>query len=418
MLRGGRASANVGLLNIETSKRGAIQTLFDKIQSGYAGALNELTGDTVRPYLTGVSQDQIRQVMDGLKQWNDSSIGDRVAGIARQAGALGMDASALGLGKDEANGPAVNAAVEQGRQAQVERMRLYFQPIGAGNGVLQLGAQRPGANPASLPPGAQPTNQIPNAQPLLTPVQQAGQTAPARSVVPQQAPAPPQPPGGAGNQSPTKSDKRRPLAPQPVTVAGQQVNVGAAARRVACVPVNSVQQHRERVNQRTLGRRQLHSLLRSASGGANLRIYPERKASYVGCKTSHLAPPARAVDATPEQQTAALEKLTTTNATALQTVGLPVSDTTLYMAHNVGADGAVSLLSTSPTADARTVIGEQAAKNNPLFFRGRPTVATVLQRYADAVGGGAAGPAPNLTPMQREALARRGVDTSAPGPTL
>jgi hypothetical protein len=361
MLRGGRASANVGLLNIETSKRGVIQGLFDKIQSGYAGALNTLTGEEARPYLTGLSQQQIREVMDGLKQWNDSSIGDRATGIARRAGALGLDASALGLGQDEANG-VINSAIEQGRQAQVERMRPYFQPIGAGNGVLQLGAQRPGAGAISLPPGSQTANQLPNAQPLLTPVQQARQNGnavpPAQPVPPSNPSTAPQAPGGTGQPS------------QPVTIAGQQVNVslppGASPAYVASL------QRIETGNERNPWTATTAS---TSAGGAFQAV----KGTWDRFKPP--GAPAQAKDATPQQQADFLSRLTTSNANTLQTAGVPINDTNLYVAHNLGAAGAASLLKANPNADARTVVGEQAARDNPTFFKGRPTVATVLGRY-------------------------------------
>lgn len=97
--------------------------------------------------------------------------------------------------------------------------------------------------------------------------------------------------------------------------------------------------------------------------------------------------PAHAKDATPEQQTAAFEKFTAANAANLKASGLPVNDTNLYIAHNLGAGGASSLLRAAPNADARTVVGEAAAKNNPLFFRGKPTVATALARYNAHMNG-------------------------------
>jgi hypothetical protein len=98
--------------------------------------------------------------------------------------------------------------------------------------------------------------------------------------------------------------------------------------------------------------------------------------------------PARAGDATPIQQAQALATLTAKNSQALTTAGVPVNDTNLYVAHNLGADGAASLLKADPNADARTVVGETAAKNNPTFFKGRPTVAVALQRYDAAMKGG------------------------------
>jgi hypothetical protein len=95
--------------------------------------------------------------------------------------------------------------------------------------------------------------------------------------------------------------------------------------------------------------------------------------------------PDSADKATPEQQAAAFAKLTASNAASLGAMKLPVNDTTLYVAHNIGAGGAQKLLTAPPDADARSIVGEDAARNNPAFFRGRPTVATVLARYHDKV---------------------------------
>ena len=74
-----------------------------------------------------------------------------------------------GSARTESSG-AIGGAIEEGRQAQIARMRPNFQAIGGGDGVLQLGAQRPGASAIGMPPGAQPYNQLPGATPLLTPV--------------------------------------------------------------------------------------------------------------------------------------------------------------------------------------------------------------------------------------------------------
>jgi hypothetical protein len=385
MLRGGTGGANVGLLRIEGIKRGAMQSLFDTITSNYAGTLDTLSGEQVRPYLTGLTQSQIRDVMDVLKGYNDSSIGDRTAQIAHRAGALGLNASALGLGQEEANGP-IGAAIEEGRQAQIERMRPYFQPIGSGNGVLQLGAQRPGAGPISLPPGSQPANQLPGAQPLLTPVQQAGQNNGANGApLRQRQPAPPNSaPGGAGQ--PTQLARTQAavlglpqnggaaLTPQPITVAGQQVNValppGASPAYVASL------QRIETGNERSPWTATTKS---TSAGGAFQAV----KGTWDQFKPA--GAPEQAKDATPQQQADFLSRLTTANAASLQSAGIPVNDTSLYVAHNLGADGAAALLRADPNVDARTVVGGTAAKNNSRFFKGRPTVATVLQRYADAM---------------------------------
>jgi hypothetical protein len=397
MLRGGTGGANVGLLRIEGIKRGAMQSLFDTITSNYAGTLNTLSADQVRPYLTQLTQTQVRDVMDVLKGYNDSSISDRTAGIARRAGALGLDTSALGLGQDEASGPIADA-IEEGRKAQVERMRPYFQPIGAGNGVLQLGAQRPGAGAISLPPGSQTANQLPNAQPLLTPVQQAGTNPGAGPPVSPSAPPAPQPPNsnGAGTLPPNAPAPQNPTAPnggqppQPLTIAGQQVNVslppGASSAYVASL------QRIETGNERSPWTATTKS---TSAGGAFQAV----KGTWDQFKPA--GAPEQAKDATPQQQADFLSRLTTANAASLQTAGVPVNDTSLYVAHNLGAAGAAALLRANPNADARTVVGETAAKNNSRFFKGRPTVATVLQRYADATGGTV--PQPSAAPGQQPA---------------
>jgi len=100
--------------------------------------------------------------------------------------------------------------------------------------------------------------------------------------------------------------------------------------------------------------------------------------------------PARAADATPQQQTEAAATRATKNAAALTRAGVPVNDTNLYIAHNLGEGAGPKLLNADPNADAREIVGEAAARNNPLFFRGRPTVATVLQRYDAEMNKGAA----------------------------
>jgi len=409
MLRGGTGGATAGLLNIESDKRGAVQSVFDKIQTAYAGAMNTLTGEQVRPYLTQLTEQQQRQVLDGLKGYTGSSITDRSLAVARRAGALGFGPDALGLGKDEA-GDSVNAAIEEGRQAQIARMRPNFQAIGGGDGVLQLGAQRPGASAIGMPPGSQPYNQLPGAQPLLTPVQQAGQGGGAPQPGGDASPAPPSSPPSVGGGAGTPPS----AAPQPVTVAGQQVNValppGASPAYVASL--QRIESGNER-NPWTSG------TPNSSASGAFQAI----KGTWDQYKPP--GAPARAADATPQQQADFLSNFTARNATALATAGLPVNDTSLYVAHNLGAAGGAKLMQADPNADARSIVGEAAARNNPMFFKGKPTVATVLQRYADAVGAGAPQPAAPaspaetayLTPKQRESLARRGIDTSAPGPT-
>lgn len=382
MLRGGSGGANVGLLKIELAKRGWAQGAIDGFVSNYAGAINTMFKDADKPYLSQQTQKQIRDVMDVLKTYNDTSIADRAGSIAQRAGALGLDSAALGLGKKEAG--ALDAALEEGRRAQIARMMPNHQAIGGGDGVLQLGAQRPGVGAVQPPQGAGPAaTQLPGAQPLQTPVQQATQPQPGSpspgggpsagtSTTPGPAPAP-----AGGSPSPT--------APQPVAVAGQQV-AWPAVPGTSPAYVSKLQAV-ETPNQKnpwtaTTGRGPDGKMLSSAGGAFQ----------FIDSTWNANKPPGapdKAKDATPEQQATALANLTAKNAATLTQLKLPVNDTTLYMAHNVGAGGAASLLSADPGADARTVVGEAAARNNPTFFRGRPTVATVLQRYTEKMGDGA-----------------------------
>jgi hypothetical protein len=408
MLRGGRGGANPSLLNIESGKRAVVQTVLDKLKSNYAGGINTLTGEQIKPYLTNLTQQQIRDVMDGLKQYNDANIPDRMTSLAKRAGALGFDASALGLGNDESNG-VIGSAIEEGRQAQIARMRPNFQAIGGGDGVLQLGAQRPGSGATGLPPGTQTTTQLPGAQPLMTPVQQS------QNPTIQQPPTQGAQPSNSG-PAPGGQPAPPPLSPQPsgagapVVIAGQQINapqLPSGASPAYLQVAQRIESGGEK-NPWTAGAKG------TSAGGA----YQFIKTTWDANKPP--GAPARAADATPQQQTQAFEAFTAKNAVTLQGGNVPVNDTTLYMAHNLGAGGAVALLHTDQNADARTAVGETVARNNPLFFRGRPTVATVLQRYQDEVakGGGSQNAQPPLTPMQREAAARRnGTASAAAGPT-
>src|SRR5262249_2047965 len=89
--------------------------------------------------------------------------------------------------------------------------------------------------------------------------------------------------------------------------------------------------------------------------------------------------------ATPQQQAETAATYAAKNAASLRLNNIPVNDTTVYITHMLGGSGGLSLLKADPHADARSVVGEDAARNNPRFFKGRPTVATVLQRYQEAM---------------------------------
>lgn len=56
-----------------------------------------------------MTQQQVRDVLDGIQAYNDEHIEDRTANIARRAGALGLDSTAFGFGKDESEGAIARA---------------------------------------------------------------------------------------------------------------------------------------------------------------------------------------------------------------------------------------------------------------------------------------------------------------------
>jgi hypothetical protein len=379
MLRGGSGGANIGLLKIETSKRGFIQGLVDKISTEKGAVINELKGKDVNPYLSKLTQSQVRDVMDALKQYNDISIGDRASKVAERAGALGLDAAAVGYGDKETAGT-INDAIERGRQAQVARMLPTHQAIGGGDGVFQIGAQRPGAGDVAIPPGTSPANQLPGATPLQTPVQQAT----VQPGLPPGAPTAPPPAAQAPSSATVAPPAATPgpagggPAPAPITIAGQPVNVptppGVSPGFVPALQRIETGKSKDPWTAEA-GKGPDGKPLSSASGAFQMidKTWNDNKPAD--------ATATRAKDATPAQQSQAFATLIGKNAATLQSNGLPVNDTSLYVAHNLGATGASTLMKADPNADARTVIGETAAKNNPLFFRGKPTVATVLQRY-------------------------------------
>lgn len=375
MLRGGQGGANIGLLKIETNKRGYVQGLMDTIKTNFAGAVNTLSEKEIRPYLTNLTQKQQRDVLDVLHAYNSKDVGDRLEPLAERAGALGMDRTAFGLSKGEFAGP-LDEALERGRQAQIDRMMPNHQSIGGGDGVLQLAAQRPGANAIQPPAGSSgATTVLPGAQPLQTPVQQANGAAPGPGLSPAAAPGAqvqPVPPGP--QPSPATGPGGGP--PQPQTIAGQTVTAppipGASPSYLA--RVQQIETRGEK-DPWTAGND------KSSAKGAF---------QFINSTWAASKPPGAPDDprkATPAQQTEAAATLAARSASSLQKNGLEVNDRNLYIAHNLGDGGAKTLLTANPDADARTVVGEAAARNNPLFFRGKPTVATALARYQAEMNG-------------------------------
>jgi hypothetical protein len=350
MLRGGAGGANVGLLKIETSKRGFLQGLVDKVNTEKAAVINELKGKDVQPYLSHLTGTEIRDVLDAIKQYNDTSIGNRLGPIAKRAGALGLDETALGFGPGEASG--VKDQLEAGRQDTIARFKDRSRPTAGGDGAIYL--DTPPSLLVHKPDATQP-GPVP---PPVQPQQSAPLSAPGVGVG--GGPSPAGPSGSPGGGQP----------PAPITIAGQSITPnlppGVSPSYVPAMQRIESGNEKNPWTATTPG---------SSASGAFQMVDKTWNANKPD------GAPARAKDATPEQQVAANDKLMATNAAALQRNGLPVNDVNMYVAHNLGEGAGPKLLTASPGADARSIVGEEAAKNNSTFFKGRPTVATVLGRY-------------------------------------
>jgi hypothetical protein len=350
-----------------------LSQMFSKQQGGFEGFLNTATNEIAayKNWVDGGRKGDAPRISDETKRGvqfianenykfaSDQAAG-RLSGAMRYAGQIGRPLEDIPL--DGALKNSVAQYHEDGRVDAINGWRSYPSVVRGNQRIFfPQGSNVNGANPPRPP-----------LQSGLTPVQQAGQSP---GVNPPQQPAPPYntPGGGAGQSS---AGPQGP-APQPVTVAGQQVNVslppGASPAYVASL------QRIETGNEQSPWTATTAST--SASGGFQFIDGSRTGKPATWEENKPPGAPARAADATPQQQADALSNLTQKNASALQTAGVPVNDTSLYVAHNLGAAGGAALLKANPNADARTVVGEAAAKNNPLFFKGRPNVATVIGRY-------------------------------------
>jgi hypothetical protein len=357
--------------------------LIDKISTEKSAAINELKGADVQPYLSKLTQGQLRDVMDTIKQYNDTSISNRTTQLARQAGELGLDASALGLGKGEVKG--VEDAIEEGRQSTIARFTQRARATGGGDGGIFL--DNPPPVLVTDPP--HPPGSVPPVPPPVTAAQPATQTPFPWA-------------GGGPNGSQAGAPPAQPTAPSPggpVTIAGQAISAppieGASPNFLPAT------QRIESGNERTPW--QAGNGTTSAKGAFQI----------IGQTWRDNRPPGAPNDpssATPQQQTEAAANYANKNAAALKAANIPVNDTNLYIAHNLGTAGGPKLLRADPNADARSVVGEDAARNNPLFFRGRPTVATALARYQNemAQGGATGGNIADVARHSANAMLRRG----------
>ena len=366
---GSKAAGTVGLTKMLEAKYGTLDVARNRLNTELSAFQSWVSkGGDANPRLSRPSIEGIKAVAQFKHDEALKEAQDRISQPLETAGRYGMKPENIGIDKELLNSPLASTYSNALRDAKNTIDSYPMVTIGDRRVMLPTGSNVPGAKVLPLDHSGQsgqtpdvtskPTSPAPS-QPSATggagqppnPQQQG----PAAVGQPPAAPPSPQQPSGGGT---------------PFTVAGQQVAM-ALPPGASPTYVNSLQRI-ETGNSR-------NPWTAGAPGTSAGGAYQFVKSTWDANKPP--GAPDRAADATPAQQTAALEKLTATNASALQTAGLPVNDTNLYVAHNLGPTGGAALLKANPNADARTVVGETAARNNPTFFKGRPTVATVLGRY-------------------------------------
>ena len=360
---GGKGSATPGTIQMMENVRGALQTMGDKAQKEWRQVEDWVDGGKKgpMPYVSQETKGQFQSAITTLKQGSDKEIGGIAGSIANYVGRHGGKLEDLGMEPGVVD--VLKPQWQQGNQDLKQDIASRPAVIMGGQRIV---FDRDGVKP--------PTAQTPGGfdKPAQQPMQriEKDRNGPITRATPL-GPTPATGPGGGG----------QPSSGGPITVAGQSVTPdvppGVSPSYVANMQRIESGNEKNPWTSTTPG---------SSASGAFQMIDSTWNANKPA------GAPARAKDATPEQQVAANDKFMATNAAALQQAGVPVNDTNMYVAHNLGPGGAASLLHASPNADARSVVGEAAARNNPLFFKGRPTVATVLARYDDEMNkGGASG---------------------------
>jgi hypothetical protein len=122
----------------------------------------------------------------------------------------------------------------------------------------------------------------------------------------------------------------------------------------------------------------------------------------------------------------AMRRFTADNVNVLRKAGLPINDTTAYIAHQQGAGGASKLLHASPDAIAADVVGAKAAQGNkPFFYAKDGTPLTVAQsldffnsRVASAGGKGSVRPTPGAAPAVASGSVPAGATAQAQPTTI
>jgi hypothetical protein len=443
---GARAAGNIGLTRMLEAQQGyfdharqaiaretgAMKTWLD---NGQKGAQPEMR--VTQEYINGM-----KHVAEIERQYAIDQVQQRVSGAVRYAGSVGMQLEDLPLDDDlkkivapvheEARLNTVNGLRAMPRIVRGDQS-IYFPQGSMVPGAEQprkdipapptgQAAQQQDASPstqaavAARPPGQQvrqdegPPTSPPGRVLTTVNVQPGGTFAPVPGAPSAGGPGPTLPTPQTGMMSQTGAQPsapapmpggRAPLAtgPQPASIGGQNVAVnvppGASSQYVA--RMQGIESGAERSPWTATTKK-------STASGA-FQFLDDTWAS-----NKPPGAPARAKDATPQQQVQALENFTAKNAAALGARGLPVNDASLYMAHNLGVGGAEKLMKADPNADAAKVVGAQAAKNNPAFFSGGATVAQALQRYQAKMGAGGGGVAlpSGVSPGERPAFGQRG----------
>lgn len=87
----------------------------------------------------------------------------------------------------------------------------------------------------------------------------------------------------------------------------------------------------------------------------------------------------------PDMQDRLMRRLTEDNAQALRRAGLPVNETTLYLAHFAGVGGAIKLLKARPGTSATGLLGSAVARANSSVVAGK-SAAQVIDWASDSIG--------------------------------
>lgn len=236
-MRLGDGGANGQLMKLQLAKLGPVQKGLDELITAYAGGKNVVTGE-MSPYLSKMTQAQMRYVLDFLKTTGDKDVAGRLGAAAERAGMYGATADKLPLEPDLQK--LIQGRIDIGREKEIQNMGLQNRIIGEDYSIF-LGK----GNAARLVPGAirtpVPATSLPALYPELTAPPPAATSSAPGGGGSRPLPGAPQPqpqPGGGGNPFTGGSATPVPFAPAaPVAPAA-----GGALRPLAATPAASLVQ--------------------------------------------------------------------------------------------------------------------------------------------------------------------------------